>query len=104
MALATGSHDSNWYFDNAASYRMIYDIHSFDNPKNLQPWASSQDDMTFADRSVILLQSVGKVWFNFEINSRPNQIFLLGVRYCAKLDTKLISLGRLEKKSLKYSA
>ena len=34
-ALATGSHDSNWYFNNAASYHMSYDIHDFDNPTDL---------------------------------------------------------------------
>lgn len=103
-ALATGSHDSNWYFDNAASYHMSYDIHDFDNPTDLQPCTSPQDDITLADGSVILPEGIGKVWFNFEVNGRPNQIFLSGVRYRTKLDTKLISLGMLDRKGLTYYA
>ena len=67
-ALATGSHDSNWYFDNASSYHMSYDIHDFDNPTDLQPCTSPQDDITFADGSVILPEGIDKVWFNFAVN------------------------------------
>ncbi len=92
-ALATRSHDSNWYFDNAASYHMVYDIHDFDNPTYLQPCTPPQDDITLADGSVIHPEGIDKVWFNFVVNGRPNRIFPSGVRYCTKLDTKLISLG-----------
>ena len=102
--LATGDHDSNWYFDNAASYHMSYDIHDFDNPNDLQPCTSPQDDITLADGSVILPEGIGKVWFNFEVNGQSSRIFLSGVRYCTKLDTKLISLGMLDRKGLTYSA
>ncbi len=101
-ALATGSYNSNWYFDNAASYHMSYDIHNFDNPTDLQPYTSLQDDIALADGSVILPEDIGKVWFDFAVNGRPNRIFLSGVRYCTKLDTKLISLGMLDRKGLTY--
>ena len=83
---------------------MSYDIHDFDNSTDLQPCTSPQDDITLADGSVILPESIGKVCFNFEVNGRPNRIFLSGVRHCTKLDTKLISLGMLDKKSLTYYA
>lgn len=97
-ALATGSHDSNWYFDNGASYHMSCDIHDFDNPKDLQPCTSPQDNITLADGSDILPEGIGKVWFNSEVKGRPNRILLSCVRYCAELDTKLISLGMLDRK------
>ena len=101
-ALATGSHDSNWYFDNAASYHMSYDFHDFHNPKDLQPCTSPQDDITLADRSVILPEGIRKVWFNFAVNGRLKRIFLSGIRCCTKLDTKLIFLGMLKRKGLTY--
>ena len=103
-ALAARGHDPSWYFDNATSYYMSYGINDFDNLHNLQPCTSPQDDITLVDRSVILPEGIEKVWFNFEVNGQPNQIFLSGVRYCTKLDTKLISLGMLDRKSLTYSA
>ncbi len=83
---------------------MSYDIHDFDNPKDLQPCISPQDDITLADGSVILPEIIGKVWFNFAVNGRPHQIFLSGVRYCTKLDTKLPSLCMLDRKDLTYYA
>lgn len=83
---------------------MSYDIHDFDNPTDLQPCTSPQDDITLADGSVILPEGIGKVWFNFEVNGRPNRIFLSGIRYCTKLDTELISLGMLDRKGLTYYA
>ena len=33
--LATGQHDSDWYFDDAASYHMTYDLNDFDDPATL---------------------------------------------------------------------
>lgn len=83
---------------------MSYDIHDFNNLKDLQSYASPQHNITLADRLVILLQRIGKVWFNFEVNGRPNRIFLSGVRYCAKLNTKFIFLGMLNRKDLTYFA
>lgn len=103
-ALSTGSHDTSWYFDNAASYHMSYDLTDFEDPAHLQPCISPQDDITLADGSVILPDGIGKVWFDFEVNGQTDRIFLSGVRYCTKLDTKLISLGMLDRKGLTYSA
>lgn len=81
-----------------------YDIYDFDNPKDLQPCTSPQDNITIAYGSVIYPEGIGKVWFNFEVKGRSNRIFLSGVRYCTKLDTKLISLGMLDRKGLTYSS
>ena len=81
---------------------MSYDIHDFDNPTDLQPCTSPQDDITLADGSIILPEGIGKVWFNFAVHGRTNRIFLSGVRYCTKLNTKLISLGMLDRKGLTY--
>ena len=52
--LATGGHGKNWYFDNAASYHMSYDINDFDIAHDMRPCISPQDDITLADGSVIL--------------------------------------------------
>lgn len=56
------------------------------------------------DKSVIFLKGIRKVWFNFKVNGQPNQKFLSGIRYCTKLDTKLISLKMLARKDLTYSS
>lgn len=103
LALAVRGHDPSWYFNNAISYNIFYDINDFNNLHDLQPCTSSQDDITLAYGSVILSEGIGKVWFNFKVNGQPNQIFLLGIRYCTKLDIKLISLGMLDKKDFTYS-
>lgn len=102
--LATGGHDRNWYFDNAASYYMSFDINDFDIAHDMRPCVSPQDDITLADGSFILPDGIGKVWFHFEFNNKAEPIFLSDVRYCKKLDTKLISLGMLDRKGLTYSA
>ncbi len=81
---------------------MSYNIYDFDNSTDLESCTSPQDNIILVDGSVILPESIGKVWFNFEVNGRPNRIFLSGVKYCTKLDTKLISLGMLDRKSLTY--
>ena len=103
-ALSIGSHDTSWYFDNAVSYYMSYDLKDFKDPTYLQPCISPQDDIILADGSVILPDDIGKIWFDFEINGQINRIFLLGVWYCTKLDTKLILLGMLDCKELIYFA
>ena len=83
---------------------MSYDLKDFEDPTGLQPCISPQDDITLADGSVILPDGIGKVWFDFEVNGQTERIFLSGVQYCTKLDTKLISLGMLARKGLTYSA
>lgn len=83
---------------------MSYDLTDFEDSAYLQPCISPQDDITLADGSVILPDGIGKIWFDFEINGQIDQIFLLGVRYCIKLDTKLVLLGMLDGKGLNYFA
>lgn len=102
--LSTGKHDSSWYFDNAAFYHMSYDLTDFEDPFNLQPCTSPQDDITLANGSVILSNGIGKIWLDFEIDGQTDRIFLSGVRYCIKLNTKFILLGMLDCKGLTYSA
>lgn len=99
-ALSTGIYDISWYFDNAASYHMTYNINDFELPDQLVPCISPQEDITLAggDGSVILPDGIGKVWFGFEVSGSIKRLFLSKVRYCKKLDTKLISLGMLDQK------
>lgn len=61
LALAARDYDSRLYFDNAASYHIFYNIHDFDNPYNLPPYISLQDDITLADKSVISSEKIEKV-------------------------------------------
>ena len=103
-ALSTGTHDTSWYFDNAASYHMIYDINDFESLHQLTPCISPQDDITLVDGSIILPDGIGKIWFGFEESGSTKRLYLSEVRYCKKLDTKLISLGMLDRKGLAYSA
>lgn len=82
---------------------MSYDIHDFDNTNDLCLCTLPQNYITLANGSVIFLEGIGKVWFNFKVNGQFNQIFLLGVSYYTKLDTKIISLSMLDRKDLIYS-
>lgn len=102
--LATRSYNQNWYFDNAVSYYMSYNMHDFDNLTDLQLYILPKNNIILVNRSVILPDSISKVWFNFEVYGWSEQIFLIGVSYCTWLDTKLISLGILDRKSLTYFA
>ena len=104
VVLATGSHDPNWYFDNAASYHMTFDLADFDNADSLTQCRHPQDDITLADGSVILPDGIGTITLLFRTKNSTEKIFLSGVRYCSKLDTKLISLGMLDRKGLSYSS
>ena len=104
VVLATGSHDPNWYFDNAASYHMTFDLANFDNADSLTQCRHPQDDITLADGSVILPDGIDTITLLFRTKNSTEKIFLSGVRYCSKLDTKLISLGMLDRKGLSYSS
>lgn len=53
-ALSTGTHDTSWYFDNASSYHMTYNINDIESPDQLASCISPQDDITLADGCVIL--------------------------------------------------
>lgn len=83
---------------------MSYNMHDFDNLTDLQLYILPKNNIILVNRSLILSDSISKVWFNFEVSGWSEQIFLIGVRYCAWLDTKLISLGILNRKSLMYFA
>ena len=77
--LSTESHDTSWYFDNAAFYHMSYDLKDFEDLTHLQTCISPQDNITLADGSVIFPDGIGKIWFNFEVNGQTNRIFLSGI-------------------------
>ena len=100
--MATGGHDKSWYFDNAASYHMTFDLANFQDIANLTKCQYPQDNITLADGSRILSDWIGTVSLTFHVNRHTEKIFLSGVCYCPKLDTKLISLGMLDKKGLAY--
>lgn len=102
--LATGQHDPNWYFDNAASYHMIYNLGNFNNPDSMIKCRHPQDNITLADGLVILPDGIGTVSLAFSVKGRTENIFRSRVCYCSKLDTKLISLEMLDQKSLTYSS
>ena len=104
VALAAGRHDTNWYFNNAASCHMTYDLTDFNDPDSLIKCRHPQDDITLADGSVILPDGIGTITLTFRTKNSTEKIFLSGVRYCSTLDTKLISLGMLDRKGLSYSS
>lgn len=70
--LSTDSHDTSWYFNNTTPYHMLYDLKDFKNPTYLQPCILSQDDITLTDKSVIFLESIRKVWFNFKVSDQTD--------------------------------
>ncbi len=101
--LATGGHDKSWYFDNAASYHMTFDLADFQGA-TLMKCQHPQDDLILADGSTILPDGIGTVPILFCVNGHTEKISLSGVHYCPKLDTKLISLGMLDEKGLACSS
>ena len=64
----------------------------------------SQEDITLVHGSIILPDVIGSVPLLFCVNGYTEKITLSDVRYCLKLDTKLISLGMLYRKELAYSS
>ena len=82
---------------------MTFDLADFDNADSLTQCRNRQDDITLADGSVILPYGIGTITFFFRTKNSTEKIFLSEVRYCNKLDTKLISLGMLDRKDLSYS-
>ena len=83
---------------------MTFDLADFQDTANLTKCQHPQDDITLADGSTILPDGIGTVSLTFRVNGHSEKIFLSGVRYCPKLDTKLISLGMLDRKGLAYSS
>lgn len=82
---------------------MSYDLKNLEDFVNLKSCNSPQDDITFIDRSVILLDDIGKNWVNFEMDSQADKIFLSNMQYYSKLNIKFILRGILDCKKLTYS-
>ena len=97
MARAGAAHtepkDSCWYMDSAASTHMTYDLTEFSGP--MKP---SSQFITLADGSKIKAQGVGTVTLMVKVDGVDTEIDIVNVQYSPQLDSKLISLGTLEKK------
>lgn len=76
----------------------------FKDPDSLTKCRHPEEEITLADGSVILPDEIGTVSLVFRTKGSAERILLSGVRYCSKLDTKLISLGILDRKGLSYSS
>ena len=63
-----------------------------------------EDDITLTDGSVVLPDGISTVRLVLYIQGSKERILLSGVRYCSKLETKLIPLGMLDQKGLSYSS
>ena len=81
---------------------MTFDLANFGNTHSLTQCRHPQDEITLADGSVILPDRIGTITFFFHTRNSTEKIFLSLVRYCSKLDTKLISLKMLDRKGLSY--
>lgn len=82
---------------------MTFDLADFQGA-SLTKCQHPQDDITLADGSRILPDGIGTVLLLFFVDEHIERISLSGVRYCSKLDTKLISLGMLDEEGLAYSS
>ena len=83
---------------------MIFDLADFNSADSLTGCRYPQDDIILTDGSVIFPDRIGTITFFFRTKNSTEKLFLSEVRYCSKLDTKLISLGLLDHKSLSYSS
>lgn len=63
-----------------------------------------QDDITLADGLTVIPDGISTVPLLFYVNGHTEKISLSSIRYCSKLDTKLISHGMLDRKGLAYSS
>ena len=92
-AAQTEEKDSVWYMDSAASTHMTYNLTEFHGSMRL-----SSQYITLADGSKIKAQGVGTIIIAVQVNGKETKINVLNVQYSPELDSKLISLGTLEKK------
>ncbi|SLM34496.1 hypothetical protein LPUS_03277 [Lasallia pustulata] len=92
-ATQTEEKDSVWYMDSAASTHMTYNLTEFHGSMRL-----SSQYITLADGSKIKAQGVGTIIIAVQVNGKETKINVLNVQYSPELDSKLISLGTLEKK------
>lgn len=100
--LFTAIYDTSWYFNNGLFYHITYDINDIESPAKLISCIFLQDNITIDDDFMIFPDSIGNVWFSFEVSGSTKCLYLSEVRYCKKLDTKHIFLGMLNRKDLAY--
>lgn len=81
---------------------MIYDLANFDNLDSLTQCYHPEDNITIADRSIILLKEIGTITLTFYTKNSIEKKFFSKICYCNKLNTKLISLEMLNLKSLSF--
>lgn len=101
--MAAKKHDLDWYFDNAAFYHIIYNLNDFKDPSTLTKYCHPKNNIILADASIILPYRIDTINLRFCIKGITEKILLSGVLYYSKLDTKLVSLEMLDRKSLSYS-
>ena len=82
---------------------MTFDLADFQGATLLK-YQHLQDNISLANRSTVIPDGIGTVPLLFYINRHSEKISLSSVCYCSKLDTKLISLGMLDRKELAYSS
>lgn len=81
---------------------MIYNLADFDNLDFLTQCSHLEDNITKANKSVIVFNGIGTITLIFCAKNSTEKIFFSGVCYCNKLITKLISLEMLNCKSLSF--
>lgn len=75
--LVIKSRNLKWHFNNAASYYVTHDLANFDDPNSLTQYCHLEDNITMADRSVILLNKIGTITFTFCTKNSIETIFFL---------------------------
>lgn len=82
---------------------MTFDLADF-QMSELTKCQYSQNNITLANGSIILLDEIGTVPLLFCVNRQIEKISLSNICYYSQLDTKLISLDMLDRKGLVYSS
>lgn len=85
-----------------SSYHMAFDLADFQESE-LTKCQHPRNDITLANGSTILSDGISTVHLLFCVNGQTAKISLSSICYCSQLDTKLISLGMLDRKGLAYS-
>lgn len=81
---------------------MTYNLSNFKDPDSLTKCHHPKDNLTLANRLVISPNKIDTIRLIFCTKDSAEKIFLSRVWYCSKLDTKLIFLKMLDRKSLLY--
>lgn len=82
---------------------MTFDLADFRGAA-LSKWQHLQDDITLTNGLTVIPDGISTVPLLFYVNGHTEKISLSGIRYCSKLDTKLISHDMLDRKRLAYSS